>query len=208
MLVKSTVEEFCRVLGSNAPAPGGGSVAALSGALGAELVAMVCRLSRGKEDLLAHQEVLATVLDRAEALAVSLLDRVDRDTEAFNGVMAAFKMPKGTDEEKMARSAAIQAGYQEAVHSPLGIAKECLEVLRLAESCLGKFNLNALSDLGVAAMEAKAGLEGAVMNVRINLPSIKDQAFVATIGGEVAGYLAEGDERCAGVYRYVQEKLA
>ncbi len=208
MLVKSTVEEFCRVLGSNAPAPGGGSVAALSGALGAELVAMVCRLSQGKEDLAAHQELLATVLDRAEILAASLLERVDRDTEAFNGVMAAFKMPKTTEAEKKARSAAIQAGYQEAVRSPLGIARECLEVLRLAESCLDKFNLNALSDLGVAAMEAKAGLEGAAMNVRINLPSIKDQAFVATIGGEVARYLEQGDELRSRVYRYVQDKLA
>lgn len=207
MLVKSTVEEFCRVLGSSAPAPGGGSVSALSGALGAELVAMVCRLSQGKEDLLAHQKLLATVLDQAEALAASLLGRVDRDTEAFNEVMAAFKMPKGTETEKSARSAAIQAGYQEAVRSPLGIARECLEVLRLAEGILDKFNLNALSDLGVAAMEARAGLEGAAMNVRINLPSIKDQAFVSTIGGEVARYLERGDELCSRVYRYVQDNL-
>lgn len=207
MLVKSTVEEFNQILGSNSPAPGGGSVAALSGALGAELLSMVCNLSLGKAELEAHQRLLKNTLSQAGSLAAGLLRRVDLDTEAFNGVMAAFKMPKNSDEEKKARSAAIQAGYQEAVQSPLGVAIECLELLRLTAAILGKFNPNAMSDLGVAALEAKAGLEGAVMNVRINLPSIKNEQFVRETKAKVAGYLSEGDSLKAEIYAYVQNNL-
>ena len=207
MLIKKTVEEFNSVLGSDAPAPGGGSVAALSGALGAELVSMVCRLSLGRADLAGHQAGLESTLKKAEELAASLLKRVDLDTEAFNGVMAAFKMPKTTDEEKKARSQAIQAGYQEAVQSPLGIAGESLEVLRLAEKMLGGFNANALSDLGVAGLEAKAGLEGAVMNVLINLPSIKDEAFVNETRAKVKTLLQEGGTLQSKIYSFVQGSL-
>ncbi|MDR1045703.1 MAG: cyclodeaminase/cyclohydrolase family protein [Candidatus Adiutrix sp.] len=192
MLVKSTVEEFNKILGSNSPAPGGGSVSALSGALGAELLSMVCNLSLGKADLSEWQPQLNDTLDRVQALAASLLKRVDLDTGAFNRVMAAFKMPKGSEEEKKARSAAILAGYQEAAQSPLGIAGECLEVLRLADRLTGRFNPNALSDFGVAALEALTGLEGAVMNVRINLPSIKDEKFVAETMAKVADMITEG----------------
>jgi len=207
MLIKNTVQEFNAILGSDAPAPGGGSVAALSGALGAELVSMVCNLSLGKDDLAAHQAELKAALAKAGALAESLLRRVDLDTEAFNEVMAAFKMPKGSDEEKQARSRAIQAGYQEAVRSPLSIARECLAVLRLAANILGKFNINAMSDLGVAGLEALAGLEGAVMNVRINLPSIKDEGFVREIKAEVGAALTEGQALQAKIYSHVQGHL-
>jgi formiminotetrahydrofolate cyclodeaminase len=207
MLVKSTVEEFNAILGSNSPAPGGGSVSALSGALGAELMSMVCRLSLGKADLAEWRQSLEETLKQVQALAGSLLKRVDLDTEAFNGVMAAFKMPKGSEEEKKARSAAILAGYQEAVQSPLGIAGECLEVLRLAGRLIGRLNLNALSDFGVAALEALAGLEGAVMNVRINLPSIKDEAFVSEVRSKAASMITEGRALRDKIYNYVQDNL-
>ncbi len=206
-LIEHTVSGFNQVLGSDAPAPGGGSVSALSGALGAELISMVANLSSGKKDLEDHQDLLKESLAQAGRLAASLLRRVDLDTEAFNGVMAAFKMPKATDAEKAARSQAIQAGYQQAVQSPLGIAVECLEVLRLADKLIGKFNLNALSDFGVAALEAQTGLEGAVMNVRINLPSIKDARFVSETAALVNGYLAEGAALRNKIYEYVQESL-
>jgi formiminotetrahydrofolate cyclodeaminase len=140
MLVDLSIREFSRVLGSDAPAPGGGSVAALSGALGADLLAMVCSLSICKPDHALHRGELIDTLERAQALSRSLLGRVDRDTEAFNGVMAAFKLPKATEEEKKRRAEAIQKGYREAVQSPLRIARECLEVLKLAAGLLGKFN--------------------------------------------------------------------
>src|SRR3546814_420686 len=138
MLVKMSIGEFSRVLASNAPAPGGGSVAALSGALGADLISMVCSLSIGKDGYEAFQEELSAALEKAQGLSKSLQERIDRDTEAFNGVMAAFKLPKATDEEKKARGAAIQKGYQEAIQSPLGIAQECVAVLQLTNKLLGQ----------------------------------------------------------------------
>jgi len=208
MLTGKTIDEFSRVLASNAPAPGGGSVAALSGALGADLVAMVCNLSIGKDGYEAFETELSDALPKAQALSRSLLQRVDLDTEAFNGVMAAFKLPKATDDEKKARTAAIQAGYKEAIQSPLGIARECVSVLQLAARLLGKSNTNALSDLGVAAQQACAGLEGAIMNVRINLPSIKDADFVAATKSEIASLLQEGKRAAETTYEYVSRNLS
>lgn len=207
MLVKHTIEEFSSVLSSNSPAPGGGSVAALSGALGADLVSMVCNLSIGKEEFSASNDALTDVLAKARGLSQSLLERVDLDTEAFNGVMAAFKMPKATDEEKKSRGEAIQAGYKNAIQSPLGIARECLDVLKLAETLLGRSNTNALSDLGVASQQAHAGLEGAIMNVKINLPSIKDAEYSRVTAAEIATLLDQGSEVARKVYDYVSKNI-
>ncbi len=207
MLVKKSLEEFNEVLGSDAPAPGGGSVAALSGALGAALVAMVCRLSIGKKDLEAYTNEINAALPKADDLANGLMRRVDLDTEAFNAVMAAFKLPKGSDEEKQNRAAAIQQGYKEAVQSPYAIARECLSVLALSKTLLGKTNPNALSDLGVAAQQAYAGLEGAIMNVKINLPSIKDEQFKSAISSELSQLLKSGREAKDEVYNFVSDKL-
>ena len=207
MLVKLPVEEFSRVLGSNSPAPGGGSVAALSGALGANLVSMVCSLSIGKKDYESFDNELAEALKLAQTLSEGPLKRVDLDAEAFNSVMAAFKMTKQTEEEKKSRSEAIQAGFKEAVQSPLGIARECLDVLRLANKLLGKSNTNALSDLGVASLQAYAGLEGAIMNVKINIPSIKDTNFVSETSLEVSALLEEGTRVGNNIYQYVSENI-
>lgn len=207
MLVTMSLQEFSGVLGSDSPAPGGGSVAALSGALGADLVAMVCSLSIGKPDYEPFRDELSDILLKAKALSKSLLRGVDLDTEAFNAVMAAFKLPKVTDEEKKKRGEAIQAGYKDAIQSPLGIARECVQVLRLAEKLIGKSNTNALSDLGVASQQAYAGLEGAVMNVRINVPSIKDDLFKSTTSSETVALLEEGRTRRDTVYGYVCDKI-
>ena len=207
VLVKSTVEEFCQILGSSAPAPGGGSVAALSGALGAELVSMVCHLSIGKAGLEEFQELLKESLEKSQGLAKELLERVDLDTLAFNDVMAAFKMPKETEQEKSTRRDAIQSGYKVAVQSPLGIAEGCVAVLQVAEKLIGKFNTNAMSDFGVSALQAHAGLEGAIMNVRINLPSIKDEKFVAQTNKAVAALLEKGSTHKEKIYTYVQNNI-
>lgn len=203
-----TIAEFGNVLASNSPAPGGGSVAALSGMLGANLVSMVCRLTIGKQGYEAHDDLAADVLQRSETLSQSLLGRVDLDTEAFNEVMAAFKLPKSDDEQKAARSAAIQEGYKSAIQSPLAIARECVEVLQIAESLLGKSNANALSDLGVAGQQAFAGLEGALMNVKINLPSIKDTSFVSNTATEIQTLLKRGQDLASSIYSSVMNDLA
>jgi formiminotetrahydrofolate cyclodeaminase len=205
MLVDLSVEEFSQVLGSDSPAPGGGSVAALSGTLGADLVSMVCRLSISKKGFESFESELEEIFDNAQALSKSLLKRIDLDTEAFNGVMAGFKMPKETDDEKAARRDAIQVAYKEAVQSPLGIARECLAVLRLAENLGGKSNPNTLSDLGVASQQAYAGLAGAIMNVNINLPSIKDRDFVDATLSETSTFLEDGGKIRDAVHKYVSK---
>ncbi len=183
-------------------------MAALSGALGADLVSMVCHLSLGKQDFEPFQSELAEALERAQGLSKTLLERVDLDTEAFNGVMAAFKMAKETEDDKKARREAIQKGYKEAIQSPLGIARECLDVLRLADKLLGKSNSNALSDLGVASLQAYAGLEGAILNVKINIPSIRDEDFVAETTSQVFTLLEEGATVKNSIYQYVSENIA
>lgn len=207
MLVQLSVEDFNRELGSNSPAPGGGSVAALSGALGAELVSMVCKLSIGKKGYEAFDGELNEGLRKTESLSKSLLKRIDLDTDAFKDVMAAFKMPKEPEDAKKARADAIQRGYKQAVQSPLGIARECLDVLKTANTLLGKSNVNALSDLGVASLQAHAGLEGAIMNVKINIPSIKDEKFIAETSLEISRLHEEGGAAKENIYKYVSENI-
>lgn len=207
MLREMSLEQFGEVLGSAAPAPGGGSVAALSGALAANLVAMVCRLSIGKEGYAEFADSLNPALSKADDLAAELLGRVDLDTEAFNSVMSAFKLPKETIEDKETRSKAIQEGYKDAVQSPIAIARECVEVLLLCRELLGKSNANALSDLGVASQQAYAGLEGAIMNIKINLPSIKDTSFNSAIESEIKQLLKEGHGAKEEVYDFMSDAL-
>lgn len=206
MLVDLSVEDFCKVLGSDAPAPGGGSVAAMSGALAASLVSMVCRLSLGRKDYEEHNNVLTEVLEKSEALSKSLLRRIDLDTEAFNAVMAAFKLPKATDEDKKARTSEIHKSYKNAAQSPLQIAIECRDVLALAGQIVGKSNANALSDLGVASQQALSGLEGAIMNVKINLPSIKDEGFKSNTLSLTAALSEEGRKLQHDISNHVTSK--
>jgi formiminotetrahydrofolate cyclodeaminase len=178
-LTGMTIREFTEKLASDAPAPGGGSAAALSGALGAALVSMVCNLTAGKPKYAANESLVRDVLTKLDELAARLLEAIQKDTDAFDAVIAAFGLPKETDAQKAERSAAIQTAYKVAVASPEATAEYCLTVMRLAESLVGKSNANAASDLAVGATQAHAGLKGALANVRINLPSIKDAAYVA-----------------------------
>jgi len=178
-LVDMTVKAFTEKLASSAPAPGGGSAAALSGALGAALISMVCNLTVGKAKYIEHEPLVRETLAKSDDLVAKLLDAIQKDTDAFDSVMAAFSMPKETDEQKAARSEAIQNAYKVAIASPEATAEYCLAVMKLAESLLGKSNVNAVSDLAVGATQAHAGIKGALANVRINLPSMKDAAYVA-----------------------------
>ncbi|MCF4143674.1 cyclodeaminase/cyclohydrolase family protein [Dethiosulfovibrio acidaminovorans] len=193
------------MLSSDSPAPGGGSVAALSGAMGAGLVSMVCNLTVGKKGYENVRENAEKTVTRSGSLGQDLIDYIDADTNAFNGVMAAFKMPKETDEQKAARSAAIQEGYKAAIRSPLNIAEACLEVMELADGMLGKGNSNALSDLGVGADMAYSGLKGAVMNVEINLPSIKDETFASDTAKKISSLENRGAVLAERIREYVKK---
>lgn len=174
-----SVKEFTEELASNSPAPGGGSVAALSGALAAGLVAMVCRLTIGKKKYESVEELMEKTLAQVETFQRSLTCLVDDDTEAFNQVMAAFKLPRETPDQKSQRSCAIQVAFKNAADIPFRVSQHCFEVLMLINDIAGKANANALSDIGVAAEASVTGLRGALMNVRINLGSITDAEYTA-----------------------------
>ncbi|MDN5374984.1 MAG: methenyltetrahydrofolate cyclohydrolase [Thermacetogenium sp.] len=199
VLMDLTVKDFLAELASASPAPGGGSVSALAGALGAALVSMVARLSDGRDGSdEKEKEDLRRLLERSLALLGSLSSGVDGDTEAFNRVMSAYRMPKETPEEKDRRSRAIQEALQEAADHPLQVAGKCLEVLRLAGEMVRRGNPNALSDAGVAALLAYAGVVGSLFNVAINLEGIRDPEFrkkfeaeKEILMGEAAGIFAE-----------------
>jgi methenyltetrahydrofolate cyclohydrolase len=207
-LVQLSIEEFHRKLSSNSPGPGGGSVAALSGALAAGLISKVCNLSIGKPGYEAFHDRLTDVLQKAEFLSKSLLERVDLDPQAFGEVMAALKMPEEPEAVGKARNEAKQRGYKSAVESALGIAHECVDVLGLAEALLGKSNANALSELAVASLQAYAGLEGAIMSLKMNFPALKDEKFVARAALEGTTLLKKGLEIKNGARKYVMGNIA
>jgi len=184
-LASMKVNSFLSELASSSPAPGGGSVAALSGSLGAALSSMVCNLTVGKEKYADVQEEIKEVLKKSEQLRKKLTKLIDEDTEAFNDVMKAFKMPKETEEQKKKRSAAIQEGYKTAAAVPLETANTCEKILDVAMVVAKKGNQNSITDSAVSALMAQAGVETAILNVKINLGSIKDEKFVKKISSEI-----------------------
>ena len=174
-LAEMTVTQFADVLASDAPAPGGGSTAALAGALGAALTAMVCRLTEGRKKYEEFEAHLLEVKEKATALQAKFIDVMDRDTEAFMVISNAYGMPKATDEEKAARSAAIQAGLVKSTETPMEMMELSAETIALTESLLGKFNTASASDLGVGALTLRTAVQGAWLNVLINIGSLKDK---------------------------------
>jgi formiminotetrahydrofolate cyclodeaminase len=160
-------------------APGGGSAAALAGAIGASLLAMVAGLPKPRASTPEETARLADAGSRATAIAARLLALVDRDTEAYTGVMDAFKLPKGTDEEKAARSARIQEATRGATEAPLDVMRACADALALVEEVSALGNPNAASDARVARELLGAALRGARHNVDINLESLKEAGYVA-----------------------------
>ena len=174
-LAELKTSEFVDLLASDAPAPGGGSAAALEGALGAALTAMVCGLTVGKKKYAEYQELAEEAQKKATDLKARFVDVMDRDTEAFNVVSAAFGMPKETDEEKAARSAAIQKGLEGCTKTPFEMMELAVETLELTASILGKSNDSAASDLGVSALSLRAAIQGAWLNVLINIGSLKNK---------------------------------
>ncbi|MBR5343076.1 MAG: cyclodeaminase/cyclohydrolase family protein [Oscillospiraceae bacterium] len=190
-LSEMTVSDFSGLLASDAPAPGGGSAAALSGALGAALTAMVACLTRSKKKYAEFAPFAAEVEEKEQALRAKLLDVMDRDTEAFLRVSAAFALPKETPEDKAARSAAIQLALKGCTETPMEMMQLCSEALQLTEDLLERgFNDSASSDLGAAALSLKAGIQGAWLNVLINIGSIRDEAFVSACRAEGEALLA------------------
>lgn len=202
-----TLTTFAEELASSASTPGGGCAAALSGALAASLAAMVARITATSEKFADRADEMNEVAAEADGLRRELLRLVDADAASFAQVMAAFRMPKETPEEQAARSKAIQSGYKTAVEPPLLVCTQSVRVLELALQVAEQGNPNAVSDAGVAALMAAAALEGAALNVEINLGSIKDEAFRTTQADRVRAAQAQGQALRDEVLATVRAKL-
>lgn len=207
-LMALPLEDFLKRVASDAPTPGGGSVSAYAGALAGALVSMVGTLTQGKE-MPAEDEFdgMEVLIEQGHAIAQTLSEAVDRDSQAFDMVMSAFKLPKGTDEEKAVRSRQIQAATRHAAEVPLEVAHDCLAVAELALVALDRGNPNCASDAGVAGILAVAGLEGAILNVAINLGSIKDADWVASKRAECEQLLVRRRELRASLQERLKEKI-
>ncbi|MGH4125331.1 MAG: cyclodeaminase/cyclohydrolase family protein [Clostridium sp.] len=181
MLDEKTVREFINELGSNSPAPGGGSVAALGASLASALGAMVFNLTVGKKAYNEYSDEDKMLVDKylEECLKYKdkFLDLMNKDTEVFLILMAAFKLPKESVDEKKIRSAKIQEGYQKALEIPLSVAEESYKIYEYVKIAARLGNKNAISDAGVSALMLQASIESAILNVKINLSSIKDETY-------------------------------
>ncbi len=189
MLTKKMVSAFLDDLASPSPAPGGGSVAALAGALGAALTTMVCNLTIGKKKYALVEEEMKKVKAEAEKLRARFTELVDEDTRAFNKVMEAYTLPKDSEAQKTLRNAAITAATKEATLIPLEVMKHCIDAMALTQQVASSGNSNSASDAGVSALMLSAACEGAALNVKINLASLSDGEFVGWKSDEVESLL-------------------
>ena len=186
--VEHSVNDLLAAIRSPEPTPGGGSAAALAGAMGASLLAMVAGLPKSKASTEEDVARLKAAGARCTELAQTLAGLIDRDSEAYGLVMAAYKRPKGTDEEKAARSAAIQEGFRAAIAAPLDVMRACAAAAEQGVVVAALGNPSAASDGQVGFELLGAALRGAKMNVEINLDSVKDANYVAAVRNEVTEF--------------------
>ncbi len=177
-LTEMQTKEFINILASEAPAPGGGSAAALAGAQGCGLGAMVCALTIGKAKYAEYEEINKAAQQKLQALKDKFLTAMDEDTETFGVMTKVFAMSKTTDEEKAARREAMQEALKICTRIPMEMLGYSLEALQAINTIVGKSNQSASSDIGVAALNLGAAVRGAWLNVMINIGGIKDEAFV------------------------------
>lgn len=207
MLTNLQITEFLNELASNSPAPGGGSVAALSGSLGAALTSMVCHLTIGKKKYAAVEQEMKNTLTKSEELRKIFTELVERDTEAFNKVMEAYALPKETEDQKALRNAAIQEATKEATLIPLRVMKHAVDGLALAKLVAEKGNVNSVSDAGVSGFMFYTAAEGAALNVQINLSGITDSEFVGWHSEEVLSIIRTCRTKLDEIRDIVSEKI-
>lgn len=204
MLIEKSLRDYLKEVKSDSPAPGGGSVAAYSSALGASLTNMVMALTEGKKAFAelseADQNTMKDYSAKLVELSAELEEIVDTDSTAFNDVIKALKMPKETDEEKKIRSEKIQEGYKVALEIPFRCAELGLEAMKMQKIFAVNGNINAITDVGVGCLLLQTGVEGALLNVTINLKSLKDEAFRAETKKKV-------DDMLAASKKYKEETL-
>jgi formiminotetrahydrofolate cyclodeaminase len=201
------LNQFLDELASNAPVPGGGSTAALTGALAAALVSMVGNLTVGKKRYAGVEEDVRALLDQSESLRRRLSDLLEADTQVYGSLSKAYRLPRATEQEKAVRTAAVQGALKEAEGVPMRIAEACVEVLDLCVPMAEMGSRLAVSDAGVAALLAEAGLRSAALNVLINLAYISDEDFVRHEQASLDGLLAGKGQLKEQVYELVVSKL-
>ena len=180
-LVEQRVVDFVAATASKEPTPGGGAIAALTGATGAALAEMVANLTFGKKGYEEVQSEMEELQTKSEAIRNRMLELSQADADVFNIFMNALGLPKNTDEEKATRTAAIQQAYKNAAMVPFEIGELAYQIFELAELASRKGNQNLITDGIIAAINARAAVKAAFLNVRINLSGIKDEAFVANV---------------------------
>lgn len=206
-LISLKTSELVHEVSRETPAPGGGSIAALAGALGAALASMVSNLTIGKKGYEEVWEKLNGVAEKAQQIKDELMRAVDEDTNAFNAYMEARRLPQNTPEEKAARRQAIQEGLKQAVRVPLRTAELSLQAMRVAAEAVNAGNINSVTDAGVGAQIAFTGVRGGVFNVLINLPQIKDERFIAEMQDACARLEKEAGDLLADVLAAVRTKI-
>lgn len=210
-LIDLTVRDFLKEVDSNSPAPGGGSVSALASSLGVSLARMVAHLSFGKKKFEANDEEVKIkfkkVFDECLDIKSQLDTLIDRDTEAYNLVMKAYSLPKSTDEEKEARKQEIQKSLKLAIETPYEITKLSARAISLLETILKYGNQNAITDVGVGTLLLFSGLEGGILNVKVNLLSIEDENYVSTMKKELEELRTKAREEKDNILKIVDEAL-
>lgn len=207
MLTDKKVSNFLGELASNSPTPGGGSVAALAGALGAALISMVGNLTAGKKKYENIEEDIKKIVSSSEKLRYELSQLIEEDVKAFNNFMATYKMPKETEDEKRMRTEKIQEALIEAAKVPLKTAYKCLDIMILSREVAEKGNVNLISDVGVAVLMAEAALESAILNVKINLRMIKDEKVRTELSSSIEEILLKEKGQKEKVLEIVEEKI-
>jgi len=206
-LISLNIKQFLSELASSSPAPGGGSVAALSGALSAALSAMVCNLTIGKEKYFDVEKDIKKSLIKIEKIRSKLTDLIDLDTNAFNEVIKAFKMSKKTEEDNKKRKNAIQKGYKNASMIPFKTAKTCQMILDIAQILAEKGNKNSITDVAVSALMANSGVKSAILNVKINLGSINDKKYVKELSKELTDIEKRSDIQTDKIMEIILNKI-
>ena len=205
--MQTSLQSFLDELAGGAPTPGGGSAAAVMGAMGAALLSMVCNVTLSKKGQEAVQPDMQALLDESEPLRARLTAMVAEDIAAFNGLMAAYRLPKGSDEEKSLRSRAIQSNLRAATETPLACARACAQVVMLARRAADKGFAGVISDAGVGVLAANSALRSAALNVYINAPSLKDRDYALAAGAELEKLLEQCARESEAVFALVRSRL-
>jgi formiminotetrahydrofolate cyclodeaminase len=207
MITQRPLESFLDELASGAPTPGGGSAAAIMGAMGAALISMVCNVTIGKKGMEAVAGDMQSVRDESERLRARLTAMVAEDVAAFDGLMAAYRLPKTAEQDKLRRSEAIQKSLLAATETPLACARACADVIALSRRAALQGYAGVVSDAGVGVLAANSALRSAALNVYINAPSLKDRAYADAAGAEIEKLLDGAARESESVFELVRSRL-